>query len=161
MEESVKEALETEPLEQTEETDASGFSREQRIAFCRAVAHMIAADHVVTEDERLYLAALVRQTGLSLLDDDLNAAIDGELANPTPLEDLVAHVTDPELRRALYRTLVEVAYCDDGMAPEEEEKLTELASMFELNKEAARDLIHWTQNSIDLERREAEILARL
>ncbi|MBX7221356.1 MAG: TerB family tellurite resistance protein [Blastocatellia bacterium] len=146
---------------ETPDVEESEFSREERIQFCRVVANMVAADHQVTEDERLYLAALTRQTGLSLLDEDVKQALDEELATPSQLEDLVKNVTNPDLRRTLYRTLVEVAFCDEGLAPEEEERLVAMAALFELNADAAKDLIHWTKESIELEHRESDIMARL
>ncbi len=137
------------------------FSREETLAFARGVASIIAADKVVTEEERASLASLIRQTGLSLLDAEVQAMIDQELTNPTPMADIVAPVTDPVLRRALYQTLVEVALADGHLAPEEESRLLELAALFHLNAEAATEFIEWTQASINLERRGAAIIGRL
>lgn len=137
------------------------FSREETMAFVRGVASIIAADKVVTEEERASLAGLIRQTGLSMLDDDVQALVDAELANPSPMAEIVAPVTDPVLRRALFQTLVEVALADGVLAPEEEVRLNEAAALFNLNPDAAREFIAWTRESIQVERRGAAIIGRL
>lgn len=137
------------------------FSREETMAFVRGVASIIAADKVVTEEERASLSSLIRQTGLSLLDDDVQALVDAELANPSPMAEIVAPVTDPVLRRALFQTLVEVALADGVLAPEEEVRLNEAATLFNLNPDAAREFIAWTRESIQVERRGAAIIGRL
>lgn len=143
------------------EPKSEAFSREERILFCRAVANMITADHQVSEEERAYLSGLVRETGLSLLDEEVMLSIESELRSPTPLADLVHPIKSPELRRTLYRAVVEVALCDRTLAQEEDEYLAKLAELFELNPQAARELIQWTLDSLELEKREADILARL
>jgi uncharacterized membrane protein YebE (DUF533 family) len=137
------------------------FSREETMAFVRGVVSIIAADKVVTEEERASLSSLIRQTGLSLLDDDVQVLIDAELASPSPMAEIVAPVTDPVLRRALFQTLVEVALADGVLAPEEDARLQEAAAVFNLNPDAAREFIEWTRDSIQLERRGATIIRRL
>jgi uncharacterized tellurite resistance protein B-like protein len=148
-------------VDTTDAGEPSPFPRNELLAFVRAVANIIAADKVVTEDERAYLAMLVRQTGLSLLDEDVQAAINDEIAAPSPIEVVARPISDPQLRRTLYQTLVEVAYADGSLAAEEEERLVALSKTFGLNPEAARDLIDWTGEHIRLERRGEEIIARL
>jgi uncharacterized tellurite resistance protein B-like protein len=138
-----------------------GYTREERLQFCRIVANMVGADKKFTEEERIQLANLVWQAGLSMEEEDVAAVIKAELENPTPLADLVKGIDNPELRRGLYRILIEVALADNHLGSEEETKLVELAELFGLNREAARDLVHWTQESIALERREMEIMAKL
>jgi uncharacterized membrane protein YebE (DUF533 family) len=143
------------------ENGIPAFSREETMAFVRGVVSIIAADKVVTEEERASLSSLIRQTGLSLLDDDVQALVDAELATPSPMAEIVAPVTDPVLRRALFQTLVEVALADGVLAPEEDARLQETAAIFNLNSEAAREFIEWTRDSIQLERRGATIIRRL
>ena len=138
-----------------------GYTREERLQFCRIVANMIGADRAFSEEERIHLAALVWQAGLSMDEEDVAAAVKAELENPTPLPELVKGVDNPELRRWLYRVLIEVALADNLLGSEEEAKLVELAEIFGLNREAARDLVHWTKESIALEQREIEIMAKL
>ncbi|MEW6731860.1 MAG: TerB family tellurite resistance protein [Acidobacteriota bacterium] len=137
------------------------YSREERLQFCRIVAHMIAADHKLTEEERVHLAGLVWQAGLSMEEEDVAVALRSELETPTPLSDLVKGIDNPDLRRWLYRVIVEVAFADGHLADEEANKLIEMAELFSLNREAARELINWTEESISLERREMDIMARL
>ncbi len=142
-------------------TDLSNYSREERLQFCRIVANMIAADHKVTEEEQSHLALLVWQAGLSMFEEDVAEAINQELQNPSSLADLIKHIDKPDMKRWLYRVMVELAYVDSELASEEVEKLKEMASVFELNQEAAEQLISWTKDSIELERQEAEIMSRL
>lgn len=137
------------------------FSREETMAFVRGVVSIIAADKVVTEEELASLSGLIRQTGLSLLDDEVRSLLAAELASPSPMAEIVAPVTDPVLRRALFQTLVEVALADGVLAPEEETRLHEAAALFNFNTEAANEFIAWTRESIQLERRGAAIIGRL
>jgi len=139
----------------------AGYSREERLQFCRIVANMAGADRKFTEEEQVQLAALIWQAGLSMNEEDVAEAIKIELENPTPVADLVKGVENPELRRWLYRVLIEVALADHELDATEERKLIELAELFNLNREAARDLIGWTQESIALERREMDIMSKL
>ncbi|HYG74696.1 MAG TPA: DUF533 domain-containing protein [Planctomycetota bacterium] len=136
------------------------FSREELLLFCRAVANIIAADRKVSTEERLHLSELIQETGLSMRDPDVQAVIDKELAHPAPIEEVVRAMKNPVLRKNLYRTLIEVAL-SDGLAPEEDKKLADLAKTFELNQQAARELIQWTLESVALDKREEEILQRL
>lgn len=142
-------------------TDLSNYSREERLQFCRIVANMIAADHKVTEEEQTHLALLVWQAGLSMTEEDVAEAVNQELQNPSPLADLIKHIDKPDMKRWLYRVMIELAYVDLELAPEEAQKLKEMATIFELNAEAAENLINWTKDSIELERQEAEIMSRL
>ncbi|HYF49513.1 MAG TPA: DUF533 domain-containing protein [Planctomycetota bacterium] len=136
------------------------FSRDELLAFTRAVANVIAADHKVSAEEREHIGDLIRELGLSLNDVDVQRVIYDQLAKPCPIEETVKELKNPVLRRQLYRTLVEVAV-SDGLKPEEDERLAKIAAAFELNAKAARELVHWTVKSIELEKQEEEILARL
>ena len=141
--------------------DLSSYSREQRLQFCRIVANMIAADHKITEEEQSQLAILVWQAGLSMLEEDVAEAVNQELENPSQLSDLIKDIDKPDMKRWLYRVLVELAYVDLELAPEETDKLKEMSTAFGLNQEAAEKLIDWTKHSIELERQEAEIMSQL
>ncbi|KAF0247830.1 MAG: hypothetical protein FD167_2770 [bacterium] len=141
--------------------DLSSYSREERLQFCRIVANMIAADHKITEEEQSQLAILVWQAGLSMLEEDVAEAVKQELENPSQLSDLVKDIDKPDMKRWLYRVLVELAYVDLELAPEETDKLKEMSTAFGLNQEAAEKLIDWTKHSIELERQEAEIMSQL
>lgn len=144
----------------SDSTKNNPFTRDELLLFCKAVANVIGADRKVTPEERMHLAGLILETGLSIHEADVSAAVDKELYNPSPIEDVVQPIKNPTLRRYLFRTLVEVAL-SDGLAREEDQKLTKLADVFELNKQAASELVHWTAQSIELEKKEQEILARL
>jgi hypothetical protein len=122
---------------------------------------MIAADHKITDEEQSHLALLVWQSGLSMLEEDVALAVNQELENPSQLSDLIKDIDKPDMKRWLYRVLVELAYVDLELAPEEADKLKEMSTAFGLNHQAAEKLIDWTKNSIELERQEAEIMSQL
>ncbi len=141
-------------------TATTSFTRDERLAFCAAVANLIAADRKISNEERAHLADLIQEAGLSPNDPDVQKAVYTQLSAPAPIEKVVASIKNPALRRQLFRALIEVAV-SDGLAPQEEERLTKLAQVFELNPKAARELIQWTVEHIALEKREDEILKRL
>jgi len=145
----------------TDDQPFAGFPREELLAFVRGVANIVAADGKVAEEERVMLYGLIHQTGLSILDEDVKAAIEAELAGPSPIEKVIKPVTNPLLRRALYQTCVEVAVADGHLADEERLKLVEIAGVFGLNSDAARDFIQWTLDSIAIEQRGREIITKL
>ena len=136
------------------------ITRLDQLAFCRAMANLIASDHKVTEEERKNLVGLILDMGLSPFDPDVKELVDKELASPSPIAEVVKNVTHPGMRRTLYRSALEIALCD-GMAPQEEKKLAELAELFKLNAKAAKELTIWTMDSIAMEKREHDIMARL
>lgn len=136
------------------------FVREEVVQFCRVLAHLVAADHKITPEERVELDNVIAGTGLSAGDADVKKAIEAELKNPTPLETLLTPITSPGLRRTLYRACIEIAV-SDGLHANEEQKLAQMAKTFGLHETAAKDLIKWTLDSIALEKREAEILKHL
>ena len=140
--------------------DLPAITRVDQLAFCRAMANLITADHQVTAEEKKSLAGLILDMGLSPFDPDVKELVDKELASPAPMAEVVKTITHPGMRRTLYRSALEIALCD-GMAPQEEKKLTELAELFDLNAKAAKELILWTMDSIAMEKREQDIMARL
>lgn len=142
-------------------SNTSSYSREERLQFCRIVANMIAADHKIAEEEESQLAFLVRQAGLSMLEEDVAEAVNQELKNPSQLTDLIKDITKPDMKRWLYRVMVEIAYIDGELAVEEASKLEEMSNVFGLNQEAAKKLVEWTKASIELEKQEAEIISQL
>ncbi len=136
------------------------FSRDELLGFCRAVANVIASDRKISDEERVHLASVIQETGLNINEPDVQKAVYDELAKPSPIDKIVKSVTSPILRKNLYRTLIEVAL-SDGLAPQEEDKLAKVAEQFQLNGKAARELIQWTLQSIELDKREDDILRRL
>ena len=144
----------------TDEDSLPSITRPDQLAFCRVMANLIATDHKVTEEERKNFIGLVMDMGLSPFDPDVTGILDKEIASPTPIAELAKSITHPGMRRTLYRSALEVALCD-GLAPEEEKKLTELAVLFQLNPTAAKELMRWTMDSIAMEKREQDIMSRL
>ncbi len=137
------------------------YTEDERIAFCRAVANVVASDHEVTEDERAELNGLLMATGLSPLDERVEKEVMGELDSPGPIKDILAGFDKPQMSANLFRVLVEVAAADGKIADEERVKIGEAAAAFGLNEDAAMELLDWTLGAIEHEQKEQEILARL
>lgn len=135
-------------------------SREETVAFCRVLANLVAADHKVTKKERDQLNSLIWETGLSPEDVEVKAAVEAELAKPSPLEKVLKPIKDDGMKKVLYRALVEVAV-SDGLHAKEEAKLAQTAKVFGLNQAAAKEIIQWTVESIEMEKKEAKILKKL
>lgn len=136
------------------------FVREEVIQFCRVLAHLVAADHKITPEERSELFNVIAGTGLSPDDPDVKKAVEEELAKPTALDALLKPITSPGMRRTLYRACIEIAV-SDGLHANEEQQLAQMAKAFGLHEAAAKNLIKWTLDSIALEKREAEIVNKL
>lgn len=142
-------------------TETLEYTEAERLAFLRAVANLIAADHKVTEDEKAELNGLVLQMGLSPLDPRVEGDVLGELDSPGDLPAILSAVGNAELKSHLFRVLVEVAAADGKITDGERTKIREAAGVFGLDADAASDLLDWTVASIQHEQKECEILARL
>ena len=137
------------------------YTQEQRLAFCQAMANLVASDKKVTPEERNELDGLIIGAGLSPSDPEVRKVVDGELAKPGDITAILKRITDKKLHAGLFRMLVEMA-CVDGEVPlEERNKIEDAAGVFGFDKDAADQLISWTLESIRLERKEQDILAKL
>ncbi len=137
------------------------YPQEQLLAFVQAMANVAASDGRVTEDERQQLDDLVVGIGLSPRDEQVAALIQREFDQPGRLADIVAKIEIREMRAALLRMLVEVACADGRIAAEERASVEEAATTFGYAVSLADELIDWTLQSIKLEQREQEIMAKL
>ncbi|MBM7118052.1 tellurite resistance TerB family protein [Archangium primigenium] len=137
------------------------YPQEQLLAFVQAMANVAASDGRVTEDERQQLDDLVVGIGLSPRDEQVAALIQREFDQPGRLADIVAKIEIREMRAALLRMLVEVACADGRIAAEERASVEEAATTFGYAVAVADELIDWTLQSIKLEQREQEIMAKL
>lgn len=137
------------------------YPQEQLLAFVQAMANVAASDGRVTEDERQQLDDLVVGIGLSPRDEQVAALIQREFDQPGRLADIVAKIEIREMRAALLRMLVEVACADGRIAAEERASVEEAATTFGYAVSVADELIDWTLQSIKLEQREQEIMAKL
>ncbi|NOK15483.1 tellurite resistance TerB family protein [Corallococcus carmarthensis] len=137
------------------------YPEEQLLAFVQAMANVAASDGRVTEDERQQLDDVVRGLGLSPRDEQVAAVIEKEFKQPGNLTDIVRKIEVRELRVSLLRMLVEVACADGEIANEERAAVKDAASAFGFDVSAADALIGWTLDSIKLEQREQEIMAKL
>jgi uncharacterized membrane protein YebE (DUF533 family) len=137
------------------------YPQEQLLAFVQAMANVAASDGRVTEDERQQLDDVVYGMGLSPRDEQIAALIEREFQSPGRLTDIVGKIEIRELRVSLLRMLVEVACADGEIAPAERASVKEAATAFSLDVAVADELIDWTLDSIKLEQRERDIMAKL
>ncbi|RKH62762.1 tellurite resistance TerB family protein [Corallococcus llansteffanensis] len=137
------------------------YPQEQLLAFVQAMANVAASDGRITEDERQQLDEVVLNIGLSPRDEQVAALIEAEFQKPGRLTDIVSKIEIRELRAHLLRMLVEVACSDGEVATEERASVKETASAFGLDASVADELINWTLDSIKLDQRERDIMAKL
>ncbi len=137
------------------------YPEEQLLAFVQAMANVAASDGRITEDERQQLDEVVMGIGLSPRDEQVAALIEQEFQKPSRLTDIVGKIEHRELRASLLRMIVEVACADGEIANEERASVKEAAGAFGLDVAVADELIDWTLDSIKLEQREREIMAKL
>ncbi len=137
------------------------YPEDQLMAFAQAMANVVASDGRITEDERQHLDNVVAGIGLSPRDAEVSALIEQEFQKPSRLTDIVSKIQNRELRAALLRMIVEVSCADGEIATEERAAVKEAANAFGLDASVAEELIDWTLDSIKLEQREQEIMAKL
>jgi uncharacterized tellurite resistance protein B-like protein len=137
------------------------YPEEQLMAFAQAMANVVASDGRITEDERQHLDNVVAGIGLSPRDAQVSALIEQEFQKPSRLTDIVSKIESRELRAALLRMIVEVSCADGEIANEERAAVKEAAGAFGLDASVADELIDWTLDSIKLEQRERDIMAKL
>jgi uncharacterized membrane protein YebE (DUF533 family) len=140
---------------------SSEYPQEQLLAFVQAMANVAASDGRITEEERQQLDEVVLNIGLSPRDPQVAALIEAEFQKPGRLTDIVSKIEIRELRASLLRMLVEVACADGELAAEERKAVTEAATTFGYNASVADELINWTLDSIKLDQRERDIMAKL
>ncbi|MBN9686961.1 MULTISPECIES: tellurite resistance TerB family protein [unclassified Corallococcus] len=140
---------------------SSEYPQEQLLAFVQAMANVAASDGRVTEEERQQLDEVVLNIGLSPRDPQVAALIEAEFQKPGRLSDIVTKIEIRELRASLLRMLVEVACADGALADEERASVKEAASTFGYDASVADELITWTLDSIQLDQRERDIMAKL
>lgn len=137
------------------------YPQEQLLAFVQAMANVAASDGRITEEERQNLDNVVAGIGLSPRDEQVSALIEQEFQKPGRLTDIVAKIEIRELRSSLLRMIVEVACADGEIAAEERASVKEAAGAFGFDTAIADELIDWTLASIELERREQSLMAKL
>ncbi|XXF76335.1 DUF533 domain-containing protein [Myxococcaceae bacterium GXIMD 01537] len=137
------------------------YPRAQLLAFVQAMANVAASDGRITDEERQHLDEVVMNVGLSPRDEEVAALIEAEFQKPSRLPDVVSKIEIRELRVSLLRMLVEVACADGEVAAEERASVREAARTFGIDEALAGALIDWTLDSIKLDQRERDIMAKL
>ena len=137
------------------------YPEDQLMAFVQAMANVVASDGRITEEERQNLDNMVFGIGLSPRDEQVSALIEREFQKPGNLTDIVGKIQIRELRAALLRMIVEVSCADGEIATEERAAVKATASAFGFDASVAEELIDWALESIKLDQREQEIMAKL
>ncbi|MFY0562392.1 DUF533 domain-containing protein [Archangium lansingense] len=137
------------------------YPQDQLMAFVQAMANVVASDGRITEDERQHLDNVVAHIGLSPRDEQVSALIEQEFQKPGRLTDIVGKIQNRELRAALLRMIVEVSCADGEISNEERASVKATASAFGFEASVADELIDWAIDSIKLDQREREIMAKL
>lgn len=140
---------------------ATDYSNEQLMIFARAMANMAAADGRVTEEERQQLDNVIAGIGLSPRDPEVAAVVASEFDNPGDLSTIVASIESKELRAALVRLLVEMGCADGELAADERAKINEAVKAFGFAPALIEEFITWTVDSLKLDARERDLMARL
>jgi len=135
--------------------------KSELLAFIRAAANLVASDHEVTHDERLELDNIVEGIGLRPSDDEVVGTIEAELKTPGDIGEITKGVTSNELRVALLRMLTELSASDGHVADVERAKVAQAAKAFGIDASLAEALFAWTLDSLALEKREEELMAKL
>lgn len=137
------------------------FENAELMIFARAMANMAAADGRVTEEERQQLDNVIAGIGLSPRDPEVAAVVASEFDNPGNLSDIVGQLKSKELRVALVRLLVEMGCADGELADDERAKVNEAVKVFGFPPGLVEELIDWTVDSLKLDARERDLMARL
>lgn len=137
------------------------FENAELMIFARAMANMAAADGRVTEEERQQLDNVIAGIGLSPRDPEVAAVVASEFDNPGNLTDIVGKLKSRELRVALVRLLVEMGCADGELAHDERAKVNEAVKTFGFPAALVEELIDWTVDSLKLDARERDLMARL
>lgn len=137
------------------------FENAELMIFARAMANMAAADGRVTEEERQQLDNVIAGIGLSPRDPEVAAVVASEFDNPGNLTDIVGNLKSKELRVALVRLLVEMGCADGELAHDERAKVNEAVKTFGFPSALVEELIDWTVDSLKLDARERDLMARL
>jgi len=99
-----------------EVADALADDREEKIACCRVIARLLAADGAIDDTERAFLASTMQRHGLAT--SDLERVLERVLAGAGTLDDDLAAI-GPSARTELVRYLEAAAALDGRLAPEE------------------------------------------
>jgi uncharacterized membrane protein YebE (DUF533 family) len=137
------------------------FSREQLLAFARAMASVAAADGHVGPEERAGLEKIILGIGLSPDDAQVASLVEKELSRPTPIAELVGGIESRQMRGMLLRMMAEIACADGQVAVQERARVADAAVALGYAATLADELLDWVADSIRLERREAELMAKL
>lgn len=100
------------------------------------------ADGTLDERERALIMDRARQAGLESM-------VEAELAQTRPLAEIVAGVTDPEMKKELYVLAFTIVRADEAVSGAERIYLAQLAYQLGLDAAAAQALETETANTID------------
>lgn len=145
-----------------EELDVGAQPTQQELHdFCVAVAVVAASDAQVVDAEARYLAEVAAGLGVDLEDPELQPRIRQALEAGGGLDDAVAYVLHPGLKKSLFRVMVSMAASDEALVGAELEHLKQAGERLGLDATAVDDYLLWAQRMRAMQAKLQDILGRL
>jgi hypothetical protein len=131
---------------------------EQKINVCRALASIFASKEEVSDEE----AAFVGRTALDLgLDEGELTLVQQALASDLDTKELLATITDVNLRRFLFRRVVAATLIDSDLTAQEKAVVAMLTESFGWDGAVVDEYIEHMQAFIEMEKKGEEIISKL
>lgn len=131
---------------------------EQKINACRALASIFAATGDVSEEEAAYVWRTAADLGL---DEGAYRLIHEALETQLDLEQMLATITDGDIRRFFFRRFVAATLIDQHLSDTEKAMVDRVVAAFGWNAATARSFVEHMQGFIEYERKGEELLAKL
>jgi hypothetical protein len=130
----------------------------ERLDACRALAAMV-RDHGETNvDEARFVAHAGLQFGLA---PDEHEVVQKTLAEGGDYGEFLSRVTDPDLRRALFRAIVSAVLFDDQINDKEQGYIDKAAKSFGYAEDVVVEFVAWLRDGLAWERRGVSIMERM
>jgi DnaJ-domain-containing protein 1 len=129
--------------------------------FCVAVAVIAASDEKVVDAEQAYLAEVAEGLGVDLEAEEVAPRIREALTSGGGLDQALAYVLHPSLKKSLFRVMVSMAAVDEALVGAELERLEEAGKRLGLDPEATGDYLQWAQRMRAMQAKLQDILGRL
>ena len=129
--------------------------------FCVAVAVIAASDSEVVDAERTYLEDVAEGLGVDLTAAAVAPRIQEALSSGGGLDEALAFVLHPGLKKSLFRVMVSMAAADESLVGAELERLEHGGQRLGLDPQAVSDYLLWAQRMRAMQAKLQDILGRL
>lgn len=129
--------------------------------FCVAVAVIAASDQKVVEAEKSYLDEVAEGLGVDLAGAEVAPRIREALESGGGLDEALAFVLHPGLKKSLFRVMVSMAAADESLVGAELERLGEAGKRLGMDAQAVQDYLQWAQRMRAMQAKLQDILGRL